>query len=346
MPFQLNQCLRTMLPLLLLSALTLAATAQESAPGDSDPVARVGKKVITWGDFNQSLRGFQARAEGTPIDEDALKLRVLQERITTELLVAMAEQEGIEATKEDIAARISQAKESVSGEDAFNSMLELQGLTEAELEDSFRRQIITRKLIEQRTADIEVTEDEILKGYETLKAADKLMIADFAHILVRVESSDAQADEVAKEKIAKIRKRIVDEGEAFGEVARHVSEDPKSASRGGAYYRVELSKLPRAFQLRIKEAKLNEISEPFRTQAGYHILTVTGREERSYEDVAERISQSIYTAKRVQAINALVQDARKEIKVEVYADFGTQPNLDTIAPDTLDFGDLPEEDAL
>jgi peptidyl-prolyl cis-trans isomerase SurA len=102
------------------------------------------------------------------------------------------------------------------------------------------------------------------------------------HILMR--TNELQDDATVKQKLENLRKRIL-AGEDFGALAQVSSQDASSASDGGDMDWNSADIFPPDFAAVVSGLKVDEISEPFHTQAGWHIAQVTGR--RKYDDTQE-----------------------------------------------------------
>ena len=110
--------------------------------------------------------------------------------------------------------------------------------------------------------------------------------AKVRHILISPNEiiDDATAKQRLEEALAKIRA-----GEDFGEQAKLLSDDPGSANLGGDLGWAGPGTFAPEFEEAIAASEIGAISEPFRTQFGWHILEVTDR--RVYdntEDLKER----------------------------------------------------------
>lgn len=77
-------------------------------------------------------------------------------------------------------------------------------------------------------------------------------------------------------------------GEAFSAVAEQISEDPNSAPNGGELPWFRSGDLPQEMERAADGLKPNVISEPFRTQFGWHLLEVLDRRTRTVDDAAQR----------------------------------------------------------
>ncbi len=102
------------------------------------------------------------------------------------------------------------------------------------------------------------------------------------HILMR--TNELQDDATVKLKLDNLRKRIL-AGEDFGALAQVSSQDVGSAADGGDMDWTTADTYPPEFTKVVEGLKVDEISEPFHTQAGWHIAQLTGR--RKYDDTKE-----------------------------------------------------------
>jgi peptidyl-prolyl cis-trans isomerase SurA len=113
------------------------------------------------------------------------------------------------------------------------------------------------------------------------------------HILVTTD--EIVDDTAAEQELKKIRERV-QAGEDFAAVAKAVSEDPESALNGGDLGWTGPGNFVPAFERVMNALELNQISEPFRTQFGWHIVQVL--ERRVYDTTADRQRQEAILAIR------------------------------------------------
>jgi peptidyl-prolyl cis-trans isomerase SurA len=112
------------------------------------------------------------------------------------------------------------------------------------------------------------------------------------HILMK--TTELADDATIRQKLENIRTRIL-KGEDFAGLATTTSEDPGSQSQGGDLGWTGPGTFVPEFEAAISGLKDNEISEPFHTQYGWHIVQLLGR--RQYDNTDE--------LKRRQAIEAI-----------------------------------------
>ena len=91
-------------------------------------------------------------------------------------------------------------------------------------------------------------------------------------------------DATAKQRLEEAVERI-QAGEDFAELAKLMSDDPGSVNEGGDMGWSNPGTFVREFEEVANNAKINEVSAPFRSQFGWHILEVLGR--RTYDNTED-----------------------------------------------------------
>lgn len=133
-------------------------------------------------------------------------------------------------------------------------------------------------------------------GYHILKVLDKRPSngkVSVAHILV---STDPQInkDGDAETKIQEIYDRI-ENGDPFDVLAKNFSDDTRSARQGGDLPSFGVGRMVPEFEevaFSLKEE--GQVSEPFQTQYGWHIVKLLGKEKlQSYTDMESELSQRV-----------------------------------------------------
>lgn len=113
------------------------------------------------------------------------------------------------------------------------------------------------------------------------------------HILMT--TNEVQDDDAVRQKLREIRQRVL-AGEDFSAVAKVVSEDPQSAVEGGDLGWTGPGNFVPEFEKTMNALQIDQISEPFKTQFGWHILQVL--ERRVYDATADRQRQEAVLAIR------------------------------------------------
>ena len=135
------------------------------------------------------------------------------------------------------------------------------------------------------------------------------------HILMR--PNEVQDDATTKQRLEAIRTRIL-AGEDFGALASVTSEDPGSASRGGDLGWSVPGTYDPAFEEALASLKDDEISEPFRTQFGWHIVQLLGRRTHDQSDEVHR--QKVLTALRESKVDEETELWLRRLRDEAYVE--------------------------
>jgi len=103
------------------------------------------------------------------------------------------------------------------------------------------------------------------------------------HILIT--TNEVLDDDAAREKLSEIRRQILN-GDDFAAVATAISEDPSSAIEGGDMGWTNPRSFVPEFAAMCETQPIGELSEPFKTQFGWHILEV---QDRRVQDTTEEV---------------------------------------------------------
>lgn len=242
---------------------------------------------------------------------EALKERygagVLQELVTTKVL-----EDNYEVTEEDIDKEIEAMKESYG--EQYDTLVEQQFGNEENM-----REIIHISLLQEQAIaeDMEITEEDLREKYER---QNKEISAQ--HILVEDEET---ANEV-KEKL--------DNGEDFDELAKEYSTDG-SADDGGDLGFFSAGDMVPEFEDAAFSLEEGEISDPVKSQFGYHIIKVNEIREKEenigdFEDEEVQndlrrqiVSEQMDPVEAQQKIDSLIQEANVDVKLDEFKDLFT-----------------------
>jgi peptidyl-prolyl cis-trans isomerase SurA len=135
------------------------------------------------------------------------------------------------------------------------------------------------------------------------------------HILMR--PNEVQDDATTRQRLSAIRDRIL-AGEDFAALASVTSEDPGSASRGGDLGWTSPGAFDPAFEEVLAKLQTDEISEPFRTQFGWHIVQLLGRRTHDQSDELRR--QRVVTALRESKVDEETELWLRRLRDEAYVE--------------------------
>ncbi len=135
------------------------------------------------------------------------------------------------------------------------------------------------------------------------------------HILMR--PTEVQDDATTRQRLEAVRERIL-AGEDFGALASVTSEDPGSGSRGGDLGWTAPGTFDPVFEEVLARLQPDEISEPFRTQFGWHIVQLLGR--RTHDQGDELRRQRVLTALRESKVDEATELWLRRMRDEAYVE--------------------------
>lgn len=202
-----------------------------------------------------------------------------------------------EVTDKEVDKELATVKEQYG--DGFEAALAQNNLTEDMLKTNIRFSLLQDKA----TKDVEVTDEEIQKYYD--QASQEL---NARHILVEDEA-------LAKELVKKLKA-----GEDFATLAKENSTDKGSAEKGGELGWFSVGTMVEEFNDAAYALEIDEISEPVKSDFGYHIIQVS--EKRAVKDYGtleekkEEIRDAIATSKGdwTKKMAELIKEAKVEVK--------------------------------
>lgn len=301
--------------------------SQGTAPVTSpdDPVARVGTTTITRKELDRAFSVLVAQNRikpgSTPEAEKEAKKAALDQLIFADLIY----QQGLLSTPADLEKQIefkmAQNKSKFASPAEFDAALKDSGITEKDLTEISRKDIVISNYIETKIApSITVTDEEIRKFYDDNKGQlGEEPQVKASHILIGVDASATPEEKTkAKEKAAAILKEIKG-GKDFAAIAKAESTCP-SKEQGGDLGFFGKGQMVPAFEQAAFALKPGEISDVVETQFGYHIIKVTGKKDAEppkFDEIKDKIAAFLKGQKTQKAVFDYVTKLRAESKVEI-----------------------------
>jgi foldase protein PrsA len=302
-----------------------------SADLSNDDVAVAGSQQITKAQFaalmNRAKKSYDAQKRPFPKPGSTEYEQLKGQAITFLIQRAEFEQEaedlGIKISDDDVDKRIDQLKKQFYGgsEQKYKRTLAQQGLTEEQAKGEVRAQLVSEELFKKITGDVKVSDKQIREYYDSHKSQYQQPASrDVRHILVQKKALADQLDAQVKR------------GANFAALAKKYSKDPGSASNGGKLTVTKGQTVP-AFDKTAFSLKKGQISQPVKTQYGYHIIQalsgVKPPQKTPLGKVESSIRQQLEDQQKRDAMTKWVDDTKKKycnsgIKYQV----GFAPNPD------------------
>ncbi|MBM7059200.1 peptidylprolyl isomerase [Pseudomonas sp. UL073] len=255
-----------------------------------------------------------------PSSYKRLKREALNELIDKELLWQEAHRQGVAVDDEQVRRELSAVKAAFSTPEAYQRQLVESGFDEGAYAEYLRRELVAQRMLNTLVQPLTVSDDEVRRGYQERRASfARPEQVRARHILLRVPAgaSDEQVETVAR-RIKKLRRQLV-AGTDFAELARAQSEDP-SGARGGELGYFSRGQMVPAFEAAAFALDPGEVSEPVRSEFGWHLIQVEeyvaeGQldEAMAMATVRDQLLYQRYVLARDAALNRLRSGSRIEV---------------------------------
>jgi peptidyl-prolyl cis-trans isomerase SurA len=168
----------------------------------------------------------------------------------------------------------------------------------------------------------EVTKVRSSSGFHLVYLADAVggeqlvRQTDVQHILVK--PTEVLNEQAAEDLVVELRARI-EAGEEFGELARQYSDDIGSAAEGGKLGWTNPGQMVPEFEATMEDTAEGSISQPFRSEFGWHILEVKARRDKDFSGEVRRnqVAGYIREQKYQEELDAWLRKIREEAFVDI-----------------------------
>src|SRR5262245_49956394 len=268
--------IRRNVSLLLLALIAVLVVTACGGGGSSAPdvpegaVAVVGDKTVTKEEFDKLLeqqkKTYEAQQQDFPAagsaQYEALKASLVKSLVQQKEYELEGESMGIKVTDQEIEAQLDQAKQKygLTDEQKYQAELAKAGLTDAELREQIRVGLLSQKIYEAVIKKVMVTDADIQAYYDKNPTQYQQPASrEVRHILVK---NEAQAQNLHDQ---------IEGGADFAKLAKKYTQDTASAADGGKFTAFR-GRTVEPFDKFVFSAKTGELSEPIKTQFGWHII--------------------------------------------------------------------------
>ena len=319
---------RLVLLLCALVSLALAGCGGGDEDVPADAVAIVDGEEIARSDYEalitQAKKSYKNQKRDFPAagsqEFQTLRNQAVQFLVQREQFAQEAENLDVDVTDKAIDARLEQIQKQYFGGDKkkYEQQLKEQGITEQNVRNDIRHQIISEKIFAEVTGEVKVTDEQIEDYYEKNKAQySQPESREVRHILVKTKK---QADDLYAQ---------LQNGGDFAALAKKFSEDTGSKANGGKLT-ISKGQTVAPFDQTAFLLKKNAISKPVKTEFGYHLIQPLGDKKAAkvtpLAEVKESIKQQLAQTEKNEAMTKWVDDLKKDYEDKVsYATGFTPP---------------------
>jgi len=280
-------------------------------------VVRVNGKVYTIYDCKKLLRfddPASVQTQAVLDRKDKLIDQLINNAISkqeAEALDIKVPADELDAAVESVLAQNRMTREQFEQELAKNSMT-----FETYRDEVLKEQLLLLKLKKKIIVTMDVDERALREIYEKEFSSEPELYFTASHIIM--QANDSNDDEV-KDAVSAVRKEIVDGKMTFEDAAKSYSQDG-SAANGGALGTFSARDMVPEFSERLAAMKEGEISEPFRTRYGWHIVKLEKVEKHdppTYNDSYEMLRNIYYQRNVEKMFQTWLKKKRSESKIDI-----------------------------
>jgi len=313
-----------------------AGALETSAPGSasqtqeqvSQVVARVNGKPLYKAFYEQNLSYIRNRlpagGETGSMDEYLnAKFDALERLIDDELIFQEAQRQGLMAGEPDVLKEYARMTEAAGGEAPFLSTMYAQHITKDGALEAVRRKLTVDNFIKVKIdPQIQVSDSDIAAFYNAnLSRFTPHRWSRVAHVLVTCPRS--AADDIATRAARRAAEIAASAraGTPFAKLATEFSEDPSSAVRGGSLGWMKQGEFPAEFEAAVESLSIGQISDPVRTDHGYHIiqlLETKGGEPLPLEEVKDACREGVLKSRKAEMLRSISSQLKSSAEIVSY----------------------------
>lgn len=321
------KCLPALLSTVALALVATPAIADNSAALNNPATVLVtlDDQKITVADLNKELEQPQLKMLADSLQEDpetlmTFKGSVLASKIDNELLLKAAKSSP-SYNAQDIKKEFDGLVEQKGGRKKIEEMLTPYNMSWERFEaDTLSHLIVQRYLDKDLLKSLTVSDEDLKKAFdadpeqyatpETVKAR---------HILISTpEDATPQQVEAAKKKAEEVRAKAAAPGADFAKLASEYSDDTASKPDGGDLGEFERGMMVPEFEKAAFDLPVGTISEPIKTEFGFHIIKVEAHTPAGKPDFAaakEKIRANLLAQAQEKAVTERIAALRKSSKI-------------------------------
>lgn len=260
----------------------------------------------------------QAEAQGSALPpRGELEQQVLERMVLEEIQLQMARDAKLSVDDTRLNRQLrSIAEANGLSLDAFADRLEADGTSLAEVREQVRREMLIQQVQQSQVGQrVSISNRDVERTLEQQgERANRETRARHILIEVNAERSEAQAREL----LQKARRRI-EQGEDFAAVAREISDDEGSALNGGELGWLRPGQTVPAFEDAMSDLSPGEMSEPVRSQFGFHLIEVEERRRRNVnqQEQREQARQAIFQRRANEELSTWQREIRSQAFVDI-----------------------------
>ncbi len=310
---------------LAMTPLTLQAQNFQSTQRQAlDSVAAViNDGVIMRSELDDRMAQIEQQAQGGNLPpRSQLERQVLERMVMEEIQLQMAEDASLTIDDTELNGQVRSIAESNGMSlDEFADAVEADGTTLASVREDIRREMLMRQVQQRQISNrVSVSDRDVERflNQQQGPSGEQNVIEETRARHVLVELTPNRDENQARARAEEVRERL-SQGADFASVAREYSDDSGSALNGGELGWVRPGQTVPTFEEAMRGLGVNQISQPVRSQFGYHVIEVEERRRQNVtqESQREQVRQAIFQRRANEELETWQQEIRSQAFVDI-----------------------------
>lgn len=245
-------------------------------------IGQVGGELVLLSELESQYTQMVQQMGGEP---EGGRCMVLESLLANNLLLNQAKLDSVDVTDEEVEDQLDARVEKILSmmNNDITQFQEYYGKSVPQVKSDMRRDmknmLVTQRMQQQIISSISVTPAEVKSFFETIPN-DSLPYfnseVEIREIIIHPEVNETEKNK-SRTKLEELRKRIVEDGEDFAELASIYSDDPGSGQLGGDLGLQRRGSFVPEFEAIAFSLENGDISQVFESQYGFHILQLIER---------------------------------------------------------------------
>lgn len=287
-------------------------------------VAVVNDGVIMRSELDDRIAQVEQQAQaqdGNLPPRSQLAQQVLERMVMDEIQLQMARQANLSVDDTELNRQLRSIAESNGMTlEQFADAVEADGMTLGGVREEIRREMLMRQVQQRQISQRVTVTDRDVERFLSQQPSQQgqAFIEEIRARHVLVELTPTRNEDQARARAEQARQRL-QQGADFASVAREFSDDRGSAMNGGELGWVRPGQTVPAFEEAMGSLSTNQLSEPVRSQFGYHVIEVLERRRQDVTDESrrEQVRQAIFQRRANEELQTWQREMREQAFVDI-----------------------------
>lgn len=306
--------------------LTVHSAIAADIKANDNIVAIVNDDVITKQELDVMVKQLRMQIpKGKQIDTNTLQQQALTHLINKDLLIQAAKRANIQISKEDVNEAIQNfaAQRHMSVKELVHKIAK-EGISESQLRQTMTENLLVQRLEQSEVmAKSQVTDAEIDSAIARAQQEGRQLPLPLTAYSYHVQHILIKNDNAVSRKLINQIAHQARSGASFEQLARQYSQDGSAENGGDLGWLVDGETVPQ-FEVTFKALQPGQISQPVRTQFGWHVIRL--EDVKSDDSTQQRIRNGMRAVLVQEKREILHQNLLKQLQNQSYIDIKSLKN--------------------